>query len=329
MIPRSPTLTLHPPRRPTAPAAGPALVDGYDIPAAQRYSPWIFAIPACLDLLASTLMAFGLMLTYASTFQMLRGSVVFFTSILSYLFLKRSLRAHQWTGLIALIIGLVLVGASSQLQQNGSAPTPHASSPMLGNTLVVIAQMVVAVQMVVEEHYLGKYTVHPMLAVGWEGVFGLAFSGGLLLVTYHIPGWSNGGRLEDTPDALAQIGHSAIIAVCFFGSIALVAFFNFFGMQITKQLSATTRTMVDSVRTFVVWAVALSAQWERFQWLQPVGFVLLLLGFFAYYGTIPVPGCPVEPAKPAPRTARGDGDGDDEDGEERESLTRSYGDREL
>lgn len=48
-------------------------------------------------------------------------------------------------------------------------------------------------------------------------------------------------------------------------------------------------TMVDSIRTLLVWAVALGVGWERFQWLQPVGFALLLLGFFVYYGTVPVP----------------------------------------
>jgi hypothetical protein len=47
--------------------------------------------------------------------------------------------------------------------------------------------------------------------------------------------------------------------------------------------------MVDSIRTLVVWAVALGVGWERFQWLQPVGFAFLLLGFFVYYGTVPVP----------------------------------------
>jgi hypothetical protein len=55
--------------------------------------------------------------------------------------------------------------------------------------------------------------------------------------------------------------------------------------------------MVDSMRTVVIWTVALAVGWEKFQWLQPVGFTLLVLGFFFYYGTIPVPGCPKEKPK--------------------------------
>lgn len=46
---------------------------------AQQYSRWIFALPATLDFTASCMQGVGLILTFASTFQMLRGSVVIFT----------------------------------------------------------------------------------------------------------------------------------------------------------------------------------------------------------------------------------------------------------
>ncbi len=67
------------------------------------YSAWIFIIPSLLDFLATCLMGVGLLLTYASTFQMLRGSVVVFTSLISLLFLGKNLRAAQWIGLSILV----------------------------------------------------------------------------------------------------------------------------------------------------------------------------------------------------------------------------------
>jgi drug/metabolite transporter (DMT)-like permease len=265
---------------------------------APAYSVWIFALPAALDFLASTIMGFGLILTYSSTFQMLRGSLVLFTALLSLIFLGRRLFGFQWTGLTVVILGLALVGVSAAL---AGAQAVQAPNPILGNILIISAQVIVATQMVVEEHYLGKYHVPPMLVVGWEGIFGFAISSIVIIIAYWIPGWSTEKRLEHAIDAFTQIGNSSILAATFFGSIIAVAFFNFFGMTITKYLSATTRTVVDSTRTVIIWVVALGVKWESFQYLQPVGFGLLVIGFFVYYGTIPmgVFGCP----KPAPNSA--------------------------
>lgn len=199
------------------------------------YSVWIFALPASLDLLASTLMCFALIFTYSSTFQMLRGSVVLYTALLSLLFLGRRLAGYQWTGLGILVTGLVLVGVSSIL---AGVQRVQAPNPVLGNVLIVCAQAIVAVQMVVEEHFLSKYQVPPMLFVGWEGVFGLAFSSVFITASYWIPGWSTGGRLEDALDAFTQIKNSPVIAACFFGAMVAVAFFNYFGLTITKCVCA-------------------------------------------------------------------------------------------
>lgn len=50
-----------------------------------------FSIPAACDLLASTMCNFGLILTSAGTYQMLRGSIVIIVAIMSVTFLKRKL----------------------------------------------------------------------------------------------------------------------------------------------------------------------------------------------------------------------------------------------
>lgn len=39
----------------------------------QEFNPWIFMPPAMCDMIATSLMYIGLTLTYASSFQMLRG----------------------------------------------------------------------------------------------------------------------------------------------------------------------------------------------------------------------------------------------------------------
>lgn len=42
----------------------------------QQFNPFLFFVPAMFDMIATTLMYIGLTMTYASSFQMLRGIFV-------------------------------------------------------------------------------------------------------------------------------------------------------------------------------------------------------------------------------------------------------------
>ena len=70
--------------------------------------------------------------------------------------------------------------------------------------------------------------------------------------------------------------------------ILSIAFFNFSGLTISKNASATSRTIVDTLRTIVVWSFFLVMPFvpeetkETFSWLQLVGFLILILGGLIY-----------------------------------------------
>ena len=49
----------------------------------QKFSRYWFLIPALCDFLGTSLMYIGLNLTSASSFQMLRGSIIIFTALMS------------------------------------------------------------------------------------------------------------------------------------------------------------------------------------------------------------------------------------------------------
>jgi len=251
-----------------------------------KFNPLIFVLPACCDMTATSLMYVGLTMTYASVFQMLRGAVVIFTGILSLIFLKRKLKLFHWTGMLLVLLGLGLVGLASVLFGVSSASAPH---PLTGDIIIVCAQLVAAVQMVVEEKFISKYNVPPLQVVGWEGVWGFSILSCIIVVMYYIPGSSAGNHLENAPDAFVQLKNSWIVLVAVVGNILSIAFFNFFGISITKYSSATTRMVLDSIRTVVIWAVGLAAGWEVFQYLQIIGFVLLLAGTMLYNEVLPPP----------------------------------------
>ena len=63
-----------------------------------------------------------------------------------------------------------------------------------------------------------------------------------------------------------------------FCMVCSIAFFNFFGISVTKKMSASHRMVLDSVRTCVVWTVGLLAFGEKFSILQLIGFIILITG---------------------------------------------------
>eukprot|EP00118_Oscarella_pearsei_P006776 m.31296 g.31296 ORF g.31296 m.31296 type:complete len:257 (+) comp31478_c0_seq2:19-789(+) len=92
---------------------------GKSVNKGQKFNPLIFLPPALCDMFGSSIMILGLTMTTASSFQMLRGSVIIFTGLLSVAFLRNRLRLHHWLGILVVIIGLVVIGVS---QQAGSIP---------------------------------------------------------------------------------------------------------------------------------------------------------------------------------------------------------------
>merc|ERR1711998_803063 len=152
---------------------------------AKEFSPLIFVLPSCCDMTATSLMYIGLTMTDASVFQMLRGSVVIFTGIHSVLFLGRKLKPFHWVAMLLVLIGVGVVGyASISSTSSGSSDggnhtnsgnhTNHnitnnstgefsgcgsteskKDQAFLGNMLIIGAQLIAAIQMCVEEKYVG------------------------------------------------------------------------------------------------------------------------------------------------------------------------------
>jgi drug/metabolite transporter (DMT)-like permease len=119
----APWLFFRARRRAAKRRADPAYLPALD--AAQRRALGLsraaaFALPALCDAAASTAMNLGLALTSASTYQMLRGTLVLWTGLFTVGVLRRRLRAHHWMGMVLITAGAALVGAASVLAAAGS-----------------------------------------------------------------------------------------------------------------------------------------------------------------------------------------------------------------
>lgn len=216
-----------------------------------------------------------------------KGSVIVFVGILSVAFLERSLKQREWTGILFVIIGLAVVGAADFMSSDASEGYSR-NNIITGDLLIILAQIITSVQMVYEEKYVSGLNIPALQAVGWEGFFGFSVLGLLLVPMYYVqvgvPFSFNpdGGSLEDLFDAITQIENSGQLTVALIGTVISIAFFNFAGISVTKEMSATTRMVLDSVRTVVIWIVALGVGWQDFHWLQVLGFNGLIFGMCLY-----------------------------------------------
>lgn len=200
---------------------------------------------------------------------------------------------------------------------NDGTHDASASNPGLGNAVIVLAQIVVGAQMCWEEKYVTEYNIPALLVVGWEGLFGLFaihmlitivhqvadFSVGTEIAIYsdqnttghHVykppegdgeHGWGGGdsntvfwfGEDDAFQQFKAGSPNNPTLVLAMICMVCSIAFFNFFGISVTKKMSASHRMVLDSVRTCVVWTVGLVFFGEKFSILQLVGFLILIAG---------------------------------------------------
>eukprot|EP00727_Mastigamoeba_balamuthi_P005876 m51a1_g1908 putative integral membrane (380) ;mRNA; f:797368-799030 len=272
----------------------------------KKTNPLVIAIPSAFDLIASTMMTFGLIYISVSVFQMLRGSMVIFSAVLTRIFLPgRRIAGYQLVGIIVCFIALCMVGAAGILQPQANGET-NVAQTLIGIALVVGSQIIQAGQLVIEEFLLKDLSMAPLKIVGYEGVWGT-----LMMVfvacplAYVVPGNDYStmahNSLENTWDSFLCLANSTtllgvIIVFCF-----AVLMYNCYGMLITDSFSAINRTIFEACRTACIWVVDIAIHfmwpsspygelWSVWSWLELGGFVVLVLSSFIYNGILRIPG---------------------------------------
>ena len=99
----------------------------------------LLAIPALCDMIATSIMYVGLTMTYASSFQMLRGAVIVFTGILSVAFLEKKLGVQKWSGIGLVIVGLLIIGLTDFITMKNQ--NHGTNSVITGDLLIICAQV--------------------------------------------------------------------------------------------------------------------------------------------------------------------------------------------
>jgi drug/metabolite transporter (DMT)-like permease len=274
----------------------------------------LLALPACCDITGTTLMNIGLLFVAASIYQMTRGALVLFVGLFSVMFLKRKLYLYQWLALFIVVLGVGIVGLAGAIAKNPQAQpepvktgllviravleeikiqaqTPEALWTVLGVLMIAAAQIFTATQFVLEEWILEQYALEPLKVVGWEGVFGFIVTVIGMIILHFAVGRTEKGRngYFDAEEGWREVTHYRAIAVSSILIMISIGGFNFFGLSVTKTVSATARSTIDTCRTLFIWIVSLGLGWETFKWLQILGFALLVYGTFLFNDIISPP----------------------------------------
>lgn len=271
---------------------------------------FLLALPACCDIAGTTLMNIGLLFVAASIYQMTRGALVLFVGLFSVLFLRRKLYLYHWSALSIVVLGVAIVGLAgvispdtkpqatpSSVVQTGlhflratsdevkvMVRTPEAVQTIVGVLMIAAAQIFTATQFVLEEWTLENYALEPLKVVGWEGVFGFLVTAVAMIILHLAIGRTEHGRngYFDVQEGWRELTQYRSIAVSSVLTMISIGAFNFFGLSVTRSVSATARSTIDTCRTLFIWMVSLSLGWETFKWLQIVGFGLLVYGTFLF-----------------------------------------------
>ncbi|KAK7417412.1 hypothetical protein QQZ08_011631 [Neonectria magnoliae] len=272
----------------------------------QGHRVMLLALPSICDLCATTLMNCGLLMVAASIYQMTRGALVLFVGLFSVIFLGRRLFPFQWISLGGVVLGVAVVGlagaiwpdekqdASAYMLRGGlvaSDGLTDTSRAIVGVLLIAGAQIFTATQFVLEEWILENSTIEPIRVVGWEGIFGFTVTLLGMLVSHLLVGTTDAGRYGyfDMAEGWRQMTQNKQILASSVLIMISIGGFNFFGLSVTRSVSATSRSTIDTCRTLFIWIVSLGLGWETFKWLQIVGFGLLVYFTFVFNGIVQPP----------------------------------------
>lgn len=277
----------------------------------------LLVLPSACDIAGTTLMNVGLLFVAASIYQMTRGALVLFVGIFSVVFLHRRLFAYQWLALIIVVVGVMLVGLAGAIaakspddmeprsltatavliartvasQALDEAQKPDVVKTVVGVLMIAGAQVFTATQFVLEEFILEKYAIEPLKMVGWEGTFGFLVTVIVMGILHFTIGARPSGKYDyfDAVEGWRQLTQNRQIMVSSLLIMISIGGFNFFGLSVTRSVSATSRSTIDTCRTLFIWIVSLALHWETFKWLQIVGFVLLVYGTFLFNDLVGLP----------------------------------------
>ncbi|KAH8242690.1 hypothetical protein KR032_001185 [Drosophila birchii] len=256
----------------------------------NEFSPLSMLLPTVLDVVASILLFTGLYLTYATSFQMIRGAALIFVGIFSTMFLNHTLSCRHWLAITTITCGLLdIVGLDVQRVDYDIVTLPHTDhkSILTGDMLIIIAEILHGLQYVYEEKQLKTSNVAPLQAAGWQGIFGLIITSLLAVCLHFLPTMnpfneSSRAVFDDWSDLLAGLQGNPALIISLIGFTISCALYNFVGLFIAMYSSSANRLLADGLRVYFIWVFVIVMEWEYINIITIMGFIILQMGIVLY-----------------------------------------------
>lgn len=201
-----------------------------------------------------------------SLYQMFSGALVLWVACLSVLFLRAQIQRYQWAALAIVATGVAIVGLTGVLYKRLSVHhfegafalrtnlgLSSANMTMVGLGCILISQLFTALQFVVEEQLIAHDGIDPLLAVGYEGLFGLILLSFITPAAYYLSkAYSSSGepaRYLDVVEGFSQLSNDPILLTSAAAFALSIALYNWSGMCVTQHVSATARSTIATCRT--------------------------------------------------------------------------------
>jgi hypothetical protein len=260
------------------------------------------ALPALCDLSATSLMNVQLLYINASVWQMLRGSMVIFSSIFCAFILKRPHYPYMWWAILCVVCALTVVGFAAVMSTGAGKEGVSTERTILAIFLTIVAQLIQATQLVIEDFLLHDLDTHPLQLVGLKGFWGFVLCTSLAFpVIQNVSGQEGNGVHEDLFDTFTMLKNTPLILAFIVLYVFFILCYNIGGMLVTNVFSAVYRTILEGLRTLCIWAVQLilfyslkgnksvGEEWNRWSFMQLAGFALLFTGSLMYNKIVRLP----------------------------------------
>jgi hypothetical protein len=228
----------------------------------------------------------GLLANYSSLYLnysvslMLRSSTLVFGCLISTFYLKRPLASYQTWGVALVLVAIVVVGMAAMISESTTTHMPASSTQILIWFIVrVLSKGFQAIAMLIEERIVKTADFLPMEVSGLSGVWSLGIMTSILYI-------------HDNSDTWSMLRNSGSIRFLSLVIVIVFATWNAMCLYVTQKASAISRMILDQLTIVAVWIVQLciwlmgypkqGEAWNRWSWLQLVGYVIMVNGACIY-----------------------------------------------
>ncbi|KAL7533520.1 hypothetical protein ACHAXR_005280 [Thalassiosira sp. AJA248-18] len=250
------------------------------------------AIPAVLNLLASALRWASLVYIDASVAEMMISGLELTLSVIAArIFRKRMVAKSRWVGVSIVALGIIIIerANNSKEEDDSDEGTRGAQDVMIGVVLIILQSVLSALQDLGEEVFMQAADYPATLLLGIEGLYGFCIG----LIIYSTIG--DKLMIEDIDSTISMLSNNAKLRWWLFGLPFLFLIAGLFNIKSTEVTSAMTRNVWKTLRTVLVWTIALGIFYLGKDsdygeaWHTPesfiifLGFLVMSSGLLVYY----------------------------------------------